>query len=93
MIERGDDLGRRLRAHGDALDLEIRRAAAFERVRRNVLGGRERLPGFSWQRAAAAILVAGVLGAAFDLMLPENAPEPFEVAAVAPLYAFDTDSQ
>ena len=94
MIERSDDLGRRLRAYGDALDAEIRRAGALERVRRNVIGQRVLFIGFSWRRIAAAIVVAGALGAVVDFMLPESAPEPFDVAAVAPLYAFDgADSQ
>jgi len=89
MIERDHGLDVKLRAYGEALDAEIARAGALDRVRRNVLGERTLVVGLSWRRVAAAILIAGVLGAAFDLMLPEQVPESFDVAAVAPLYAFD----
>jgi hypothetical protein len=91
MIERGEDLSRRLSAHGDALDAEIKRSGALSRIRRNVLprGPADLFAGLTWQRVAAAILIAGALGGAVDLALPESNAEPFDVAAVAPLYAFD----
>ncbi len=74
------------------LDAEIRRSGSLERVRRNVLLRRSGnfLAGISWQRIAAAVLVAGMLGGAVGLVLPQPQPtDTFDVAAVDPLYAVD----
>ncbi len=92
-----DGLHRRLAAYAAAIDAEIARSGALARVRRNVL---QRRPAgvfldISWRRIAAAILVAGMLGGAVDLMLPDRqAADSFDVAIVDPLYALDgTDGQ
>jgi hypothetical protein len=91
-----DGLHRRLAAYAAAVDAEIQRSGALGRVRRNVL---QRRPAgifldISWRRIAAAILVAGMLGGAIDLMLPDRQADSFDVAIVDPLYALDgTDGQ
>ena len=88
--ERERDLDRMLAGHRDALDRSIRESGALERVRSGVLG---RLPialaGFRWQRIAAAMLVAGMLGGALDLFLPEPAADAPEIAMLDPLYGID----
>ncbi len=91
MIERNDDLDRRLRAYGAELDSEIARSGAPDRVRRNVLrrGSADLFADLSWRRVAAAILVAGMLGAAVDLMFLDRTADQVDVASVDPLYAFD----
>lgn len=91
MIERDDELDRCLQAFGAELDSEIARSGAPDRVRRNVLRRRSAdiFADLSWRRIAAAILVAGMLGAAVDLMFLDRTVDQVDVASVDPLYAFD----
>jgi hypothetical protein len=96
MTEPGrDNLQFHLDTYRAALDAEIRKSGSLERVRRNVLMRRSGsfLADIPWQRVAAAILVAGMLGAAVDLALPPQTVDTFDVAAVDPLYALDGADQ
>ena len=83
------DLQSRLAGYGAALDADIARSGAADRVRRNVLRHRATLAGISWQRVAAAVLVAGMLGGAVDFVFSERAADPFDVALVDPLYGLE----
>ena len=84
--ERG--LDRKLAEHRDALDLEISRSGALGRVRKSALArsSANALSDMPWRRIAAAVVVACVLGGAFDLMLPQQLDEPVEVALGDPLF-------
>ena len=82
-------LDRGLAAERDARDEAIARAGAVGRVRQAVLAQTPAnvLAGLPWPRIAAAILVAGMLGGAVDLMLlPPPPDDPIEVAIADPLY-------
>jgi hypothetical protein len=72
------------------LDREIADSGAPARVRSRTLSRladpMERMP---WRRIAAAVLVAGMLGAALDLVLPERDAYPPEVAFIDPLAGLD----
>jgi hypothetical protein len=92
MTEPGrDTLQSHLDTYRQTLDGEIRKSGSLERVRRNVLMRRSGnfLAGIPWQRVAAAILVAGMLGGAVDLALPQQSVDSIDVAVVDPLYAID----
>jgi hypothetical protein len=88
--ERERDLDRMLAAQRDELDRSIQRSGALERVRSGALA---RLPnalaGFRWQRVAAAVLVAGMLGGALDLVLPEPPADAPEIVMLDPLYGIE----
>ena len=80
-----------LAAHRDNIDRDIARAGATERVAQRVLA---RLPAAAfdslpWRRVAAAMVVAGALGGAMSLVLPDQAAEASDVAAVDPLLSWD----
>jgi hypothetical protein len=79
-------LDRFLSAHRDAMDLEIVRSDAASRIRRRLLSQlpADPLAGMAWRSVAAAILVAGMLGGAIDLVLPEPL-EPADLAMLDPL--------
>jgi len=64
------------------LDREIAQAGSVERVRRHVLSRRlaDPLAGIAWRRVAAAVLVAGMLGGAVDLLLFGGDTDATEVA-------------
>jgi hypothetical protein len=49
------------------------------------------LAGFGWQRLAAAMLVAGMLGGAVDLILPDRPADTGEAAFLGPLYGSEAD--
>ncbi len=89
--ERERELDVRLAAHRDALDTEITRGGALDRVRRGVLRRRpsDLLAGIPWRRVAAAVVVASIVGGALDLALPDQAPDSFDVAFVDPLLDLD----
>ncbi|MGH6925059.1 MAG: hypothetical protein ACRED5_15100 [Propylenella sp.] len=89
---RGEEaLARLIAEHRGALDAEVARSGALPRVRDNVLmrSSYDPLQGLSWRRVAAAVLVAGMLGGAIDLVLPERAPDTADVAIVGVLEDFD----
>jgi hypothetical protein len=78
------------------IDDTILRSGAAERVRRHVMArvAAGPLAGMRWQRVAAAVLVAGMLGGVMDFMLAGPAGQAQEVAMFDPLYPFDdTDLQ
>jgi hypothetical protein len=68
------------------LDREIAQAGSVERVRRNILARRvaDPLAGIAWRRVAAAMLVAGMLGGAADLLLFDGSTETTEIAIFDP---------
>ncbi len=88
---RTDPLDRLLSGHRAALDAEVARSGAPERVRDAVLRlySADPLAGLHWQRIAAAVLVAGMLGGAVDLLMPERATEAVDVAFADALYVVD----
>ena len=65
----------------------IAASGAVERVRQRVLAGLppDPLAHLPWRRIAAAVLLAGVVGAAMDLVLPDAGAELSEVVALDPL--------
>lgn len=84
MTDGRSDLDRLLAERRDQLDSEIARSGAPDRVRDSVLArtSTDTLIGLPWQRIAAAVLVAGMLGVAVDLLLPERPADPVDVAIV-----------
>jgi hypothetical protein len=46
-----------------------------------------------WRRVAAVVVLACMLGGAFDLMLPGPAPDPLDIALIDPLAGFDPGSR
>jgi hypothetical protein len=83
-----DDLGRLMAEERDALDREIARSGASRRVRDSVMRrGADPLAGLSWQRIAAAVLIAGMLGGAVDMLLPE--PSVDDVTMVSAIDILD----
>jgi hypothetical protein len=60
-------------------------------VRDNVMLRRSASPlaGLPWQRIAAAVLVAGMLGGAVDLLLPERSTDAVDATIVGALYDLD----
>ena len=81
-------LDQALAAHRDSMDQEIARSGAASRIRRRLLSrmSGDPLVGIAWRSVAAAMLVAGLLGGAIDLVLPE----PFESTDMAMLDPLDT---
>jgi hypothetical protein len=85
---RRDDLEKLMAEERNALDGEIARSGAPRRVRDSVMRrSADPLAGLSWQRIAAAVLVAGMLGGAVDLLLPE--PGADDVTMVSALDMLD----
>jgi hypothetical protein len=87
--ERDLDLG--LAAYRDSLDRSIEVSKAPSRVGTRVL---KRLPAaplaaLPWRKVAAAMIVAGALGGAMDLVLPEQAGDVSDGAAIDPLLTLD----
>jgi hypothetical protein len=88
-------LDRTLAAHRDQLDAEIARSGAMARLGK-LSGWRSSagfLAGIPWRRVAAGVLLAGMLGGALDLMLPQPAPDPIEMALVDPLAGLDVGAR
>jgi hypothetical protein len=75
-----------LRFERARLDREIAQAGSVERVRRRILARRfaDPLAGIAWRRVAAAMIVAGMLGGAVDLLLFGGSVETTEVAIFDP---------
>jgi hypothetical protein len=95
-VHRADSFDRLVNSHRDSLDAEIVRSGALKRVRDNVLArhSSDPLAGLHWQRIAAAVLIAGMLGGAVDLLMPDRSAEPVDVAIAEALYVIDQpDSQ
>ena len=90
--ERERDLDRKLAEDRARLDAEAARSGAFARLGRlaslRIPGGG--LADIPWRRVAAAVIVAGMLGGALDLILPSPAADPVEMALVDPLASPDT---
>lgn len=89
------ELDRRLTTFRGELDRDVAQSGGAGRVRRTVLA---RVPGplaaFGWQRIAAAVLVAGMLGGVMDLFLAAELPDSAEVVMLDPLYGLaDTELQ
>jgi hypothetical protein len=73
-----------------ALDATIIHSGALERVRSRTLAHLPvPLAGLPWQRIAAAMLVAGMLGGATDLLISSSLSEPSEPALIDPLLGLD----
>jgi hypothetical protein len=84
-------LDRLMAEYREALDGEVARSGAVRRVRDYVMMRRPVAPleGLHWQRIAAAVLIASMLGGAVDLLLPERVTDPVDVAIVEALYDLD----
>lgn len=85
------DLDAAFAAHRDSLDRNIEASGAAARVSALVL---KRLPAAAyealpWRKVAAAMIVAGALGGAVNLVLPERAGGVSDLVAVDPLLALD----
>jgi ABC-type cobalamin transport system ATPase subunit len=93
---RADPLELLIEAHRATLDADIVRSGALGRVRDNVLARHsvDPLAGLQWQRIAAAVLIAGMLGGAVDLLMPDRSTETVDVAFSEALFVIDQpDSQ
>jgi hypothetical protein len=66
-------LDARLAGERDAIDLVVRRSGALARLSRRTLAqlDPDPLAGLRWERIAAALMVAVLLGGATDLLLPK----------------------
>lgn len=89
------ELDRLIAKHRTALDEEIAASGALRRVRHGVLmrASVDPLAGLHWRRVAAVVLVAGMLGGAVDLILPDNAADSFNVATVDALYDLESGTR
>jgi hypothetical protein len=85
------DLDRVLLADRDAIDADVKRAGAAALIRSRLLAriAPDPLASLPWRSIAAAVLLAGMLGSALDLALPEPAAETADVAMLDPLEAVD----
>jgi hypothetical protein len=75
-----------LAGHREMLDRDIAGAHTVARLKRSLArhaGGP--LAGMDWRRVAAAVLVAGMLGGALDLMLPDAGADQTDIAILDPL--------
>ena len=87
-------LDRAMAAHRDVMDQEIARSRAASGIRRRLLSQitADPLAGIAWRSVAAAMLVAGMLGGAIDLVLPEPL-ESTDMAMLDPLDTLDGDTR
>ena len=77
---------RDLADHRAALDREIADAHTIASLKRHLIGDLAGpLAGMDWRRIAAAVLVAGTLGGALDLMLPDASADQTDIAILDPL--------
>jgi hypothetical protein len=72
-----------------ALDAEIAASGAMTRLARIASRPLPAGAGVPWRRVAAGVLVAGVLGGALDLLIPQSSAEPPELAFLDPLASYD----
>jgi hypothetical protein len=71
--------------HREMLDREIAGARTVARLKRRLLrNAAGPLAGMDWRRIAAAVIIAGMLGGALDLMLPD-AGDQTDIAILDPL--------
>jgi hypothetical protein len=81
------DLDRSLDQWRAALDAEIGGSGALGRIRQRALAPLANpLAAIGWQRIAAAVLLAGMLGGAMDLFLAERTAAPADYVMLDPLY-------
>ena len=72
--------------HRKVLDREIAGAHTVARLKRGLLRqAAGPLAGMNWRRVAAAVVLAGMLGGALDLMLPDTRVDQSDVALLDPL--------
>lgn len=90
MTDGRGDLDGLLAEQRNRFDAEIAQSGAVRRVRDTVLARRstDSLFDLHWRRIAAAVLIAGMLGGAVGLLLPERRVDPVDVAIVD-LYDMD----
>lgn len=83
-------LDRAFTEHRATLDAGIAHSGAVERVRKRALSHLPvPLAVLPWQRIAAAMVVAGMLGSAADLLISSTLSDPSEPALVDPLLGLD----
>ena len=83
--------GRCLAAYRDSLDRSIEGSGATARVGARAL---KRIPAAAyaalpWRKVAGAMIVAGGLGGAMDLVLPDQGNDTLDLVAADPLLALD----
>jgi hypothetical protein len=72
--------------HREMLDRDIVAVDTVARLKRSLLRHTAGpLAGMNWRRIAAAVLVAGMLGGALDLMLPDASADQTDIAILDPL--------
>ena len=77
---------RDLADHRAALDREIGGAHTIARLKGRLIGNLVGpLAGMDWRRIAAAVVIAGMLGGALDLMLPDTSADQTDIAILDPL--------
>jgi hypothetical protein len=77
---------RDLAEHRAALEREIAGANIVAHLRRSLISDiAGSLAGMAWRRIAAAVIVAGMLGGALDLMLPDSGADQTDIAILDPL--------
>jgi hypothetical protein len=75
-----------LAEHREALDRDIASDRTVARLQRRLVRDfAGRLAGMDWRRIAAAVVIAGMLGGALDLMLPDTRSDQTEIAILDPL--------
>ena len=88
---RGDTLAVLLKEASTALDTEIARSGALDRVRNGVLMQSASYPmaGLSWRQLAAAVVLAAMLGGTVGFLLPERGADPADGAVLSLLDEVD----
>lgn len=83
------DLDSALAEEGMRIDRCIVESGAMVRLSRRTLAriSGNPLAGIRWERIAAAMLVAGMLGGAMDLIMPDRAADALDLALLDPLDA------
>jgi len=85
-MSKARDLDREIVARRDRLDREIAGAGSVARLKLELAQyAAAPLGAFDWRRLAAAVVLAGMLGGAVDLMLPEPTADQAEIAILDPL--------
>lgn len=85
-MSKARELDREIAAHCERLDREIADAGSVVRLKRELAQyATTPFAAFDWRRLAAAMVLAGMLGGALDLMLPEPIADQPEIAILDPL--------